>query len=277
MPRGPSGGSRVIPERTPSQSVACGRLAGCGRNRHGGNTCPPVHGYTQLGVVFPIENENPALLFKGTEMTKPVGRQTVADRTRLIATLIVLVLLTPTHGHGQDRQALVVSDSVSLRTPPTISPRSGSRGTDVTVSAIHLPAITPVQIGIGAIGTGFEVLEQLMTSPEGEITHTVQVPQWVTMDRSHVFIVFDIYFRPLSMSDPFHVTDRNGLMSRSGRISRRDARCTTLLGDDDQLYALEGDVRGLRTDDEVVIEGALAAESGCDQGTAVDVVRIRRP
>jgi len=142
---------------------------------------------------------------------------------------------------------------------------------------MHLPAITPVQIGIGAIGTGFEVLHQLMTSPEGEISHTVQVPRWVTRDRSHVFIVFDIYFRPLSMSDPFHVTDRNGLLSRAGMISRRDPECTTLLGDDDQSYALLGDVRGLRAEDEVVVEGALSREAGCGEGTAIDVVRIRRP
>ena len=147
----------------------------------------------------------------------------------------------------------------------------------MTVSAIHLPAITPVQIGIGAIGTGFEVLHQLMTSPEGEITDTVRVPVWVTRDRSHVFIVFDIYFRPISMSGPFHVTDRNGLFSRTGRISRRDSVCTTLVAEDHQVYSLEGDLRGLRPDDEVIVEGALAKTSRCDEGTAMDVVRIRRP
>ncbi len=195
----------------------------------------------------------------------------------ITAFIITPTVLTIPGVHGQERQHLIVSDSVRLRTPSTISPQSGARGTLVTVSAIHLPAITPVQIGIGAIGTGFEVLHQLMTSPEGAITDTVRVPAWVTRDRSHVFIVFDIYFRPISMSGPFHVTDRNGLFSRAGRISRRDSVCTTLVAEDDQVYSLEGDLRGLQPDDEVIVEGALAETSGCDEGTAMDVVRIRRP
>ncbi len=196
----------------------------------------------------------------------------------VLGALVIGASLAPaTALHAQERQELVVSDSVRLRTPPTISPTSGGSGTEVTISAIHLPAITPVQIGIGAIGTGFEVLHQLMTNPEGEITYSVQVPRWVTRDRSHVFIVFDIYFRPLSMSGPFHVTDRNGLLTRTGRITRRDPVCTTLLADDGELYSLVGDLRDLTTDDEVTVEGGLAEGSQCPRGTAVGVVRIRRP
>ena len=76
----------------------------------------------------------------------------------ITAFIITPAVLTIPGVHGQERQHLIVSDSVRLRTPSTISPQSGARGTLVTVSAIHLPAITPVQIGIGAIGTGFEVL-----------------------------------------------------------------------------------------------------------------------
>ncbi len=201
----------------------------------------------------------------------------LAQIARLAAAVVITATATTQGLSGQERQELVVSDSVGLRTPPTISPQSGSSGTEVTVSAIHLPAITPVQIGVGAIGTGFEVLDQLMTSPEGEITHTVQVPRWATRDRSHVFIVLDIYFRPLSMSGPFHVTDRNGLVSRAGRVMTRDSQCVTMLGGDDQLYSLTGDLRGLRPDDEVIVEGGLAENSPCDQGVALDVVRVRRP
>ncbi len=211
-------------------------------------------------------------------MTTHGRREAVFAQAMAIAAFIIIpVLITSQEVRAQERQRLVVSDSVRLRTPPTISPQSGGSGTEVTVSAINLPAITPVQIGIGAIGTGFEVLHQLMTNPRGEITDTVQVPRWVTTDRSHVFIVFDIYFRPLSMSEPFHVTDRNGLFSRAGRISRQDAACTTLVADDDQLYSLHGDLRGLRPEDEVIVQGTLAEASACGQGTAIDVVRIRRP
>jgi hypothetical protein len=196
----------------------------------------------------------------------------------VLGTLVIAAILAPaTELHAQERLELVVSDSIRLRTPPTISPTSGGSGTEVTISAIHLPAITPVQIGIGAIGAGFEVLHQLMTNPEGEITYAVQVPRWVTRDRSHVFIVFDIYFRPLSMSGPFHVTDRNGLLTRTGRITRRDSECTTLLADDGELYALAGDLRDLRADDEVTVEAGLSEGSQCPQGTGLEVVRVRRP
>ena len=202
-------------------------------------------------------------------------RRVFAQATRIAALILAAVFLEGWELGAQDRRRLVISDSVRLRTPPTISPRSGSPGTQVTVSAIHLPAITPVQIGIGATGAGFEVLDQMMTSPEGQITHTVRVPGWADRDRSHVFIVFDIYFRPLSLSGPFHVTDRNGLFTRAGRITRRDSVCTTMLADDGESYSLTGDTRELELEDEVIVEGTLAESSQCTQGIAVDVVRIR--
>ncbi len=214
------------------------------------------------------------------EQTAPAGlidphRRVFVRATRIAALILAAVFLEGWELGAQDRGQLVISDSVRLRTPPTISLRSGPPGTQVTVSAIHLPAITPVQIGIGATGMGFEVLDQLMTSREGQITHTVRVPGWASRDRSHVFIVFDIYFRPLSLSGPFHVTDRNGLFTRAGRITRRDSVCTTMLADDGESYSLTGDTRGLELEDEVMVEGKLAESSRCTQGIAVDVVRIR--
>ena len=121
---------------------------------------------------------------------------------------------------------------------------------------------------------GFEVLDQLMTSREGQITQTVRVPGWASRDRSHVFIVFDIYNRPLSLSGPFHVTDSNGLFTRAGQITRRDSVCTTMLADDGESYSLTGDTQ-LELEDEVMVEGRLAESSQCAQGIAVDVVRIR--
>ena len=165
-------------------------------------------------------------------------------------------------------------DTVSRRIE-FIFPQSGPPGTEVTLETGGLPSITPVRIGIGAARVGFEEIGQLLTTEDGELTTTVQVPEWPEWDKTHVFIVFDFYFRPLALSAPFHVTGPDGTVLREGRLTDEGVECPSFRTNDGHLYTLSGDTQGFGPGDQVIIEGTIAEMSTCMQGTTLGLVRIR--
>ena len=105
---------------------------------------------------------------------------------------------------------------------------------------------------------------------------TVDVPSWATRDQSHFFVLLDFYFRPLTLSEAFHVTDLDGMVRREGRITGEGVNCLSMReeGDDGELYTLVGATEGLKPGDSVVVEGALLESSDCVQGTTIGVVRV---
>ncbi len=168
-------------------------------------------------------------------------------------------------------------DPVHTRAP-VFSPRSGAPGVEVTVETRDLPALTPVYLGMGATRSSFEVLARLVTSERGEMSTAVEVPDWATADRTHYFVLVDVYFRPLAVSAAFHVTEPDGTLRRSGRIGDDAGGCLTLreAGEGQERYALTGDVQGLVIGDEVLVEATLSESRGCEQATVLQVTRAER-
>ena len=175
-----------------------------------------------------------------------------------------------------DRRAQTL-DPVHTRAP-VFAPRSGPPGTAVTVETKNLPAVTPVYLGLGATRSSFEVLAQLVTDQFGEMSTVVQIPPWATADRTHYFVLVDVYFRPLAVSAAFHVTEQNGTLVRRGRITAEAGSCVTLReeGEGQELYVLIGDTQGLTPGDDVLVEGTLTESADCSQGTALRVIRAER-
>ncbi len=141
-----------------------------------------------------------------------------------------------------------------------------------------LPALTPVYLGMGATRSSFEVLRQLVTSERGEMSAVVEVPDWATPDRTHYFVLVDVYFRPLAVSAAFHVTEPDGTLRRRGAIADGEGGCLTLreAGEGEEIYVLTGDVQDLMLGDEVLVEATLGESPGCGQGTALRVTRTER-
>lgn len=158
---------------------------------------------------------------------------------------------------------------------PVFSPGSGAVGDAVTVETTNLPALTPVYLGLGATRSSFEVLARLVTDEFGALSTIVEVPEWATADRTHFFVLVDVYFRPLAVSAAFHVTEADGTLRRRGRIADRADGCLVLEegGEGGERYALTGDRRGLATGDDVAVEGRLAESADCPDGIALEVVR----
>ena len=168
-------------------------------------------------------------------------------------------------------------DPVHTRAP-AFSPGSGAPGTEVTVETRDLPALTPVYLGMGATRSSFEVLSQLVTSELGEMSAVIEVPDWATADRTHYFVLVDVYFRPLAVSAAFHVTESDGTLQRRGQIADDAGGCLTLSesGEGQELYVLTGGVQDLNVGDAVLVEATLAESPGCGQGTALQVTRVER-
>lgn len=161
---------------------------------------------------------------------------------------------------------------------PVFSPGSGAPGVEVTVATRNLPALTPVYLGMGATRSSFEVLVQLVTSERGEMTAVVEVPDWATADRTHYFVLVDVYFRPLAVSGAFHVTEPDGTLRRRGRIAAGAGGCLTLheAGEGREPYGLTGAVGDLAPGDEVLVEATLDEASGCGEGATLRVARAER-
>ena len=69
---------------------------------------------------------------------------------------------------------------------------------------------------MGAMEQGFEALTEAEQGRLGEIAVRVVVPEDTPSDRPIVFIAFNATFAPIGMSDPFHVTDDEGKVTRNG-------------------------------------------------------------
>jgi hypothetical protein len=198
-----------------------------------------------------------------------------------IATLILTALLCVGSGQAQERGGQEAGDRAHQPMRPTeLSPRLGPPGTPVTVTAGLLPAITPVQLAIGATRSGFEGLALTLTDPNGALAETVTVPQWARRDQIHRFILFNLYFTAVyAESGIFHVTDANGRVVREGEVDTSGPACPTLVGDDGERYRLTGATEGIIAGARVVVEATLSeSDEGCGEGVSLnlEILSIRR-
>lgn len=158
-----------------------------------------------------------------------------------------------------------------------IEPKSGPSGTMVRVNTQDMPVITPIRVGIGAAQAGFEAFQELLTGQEGEFDVTVEVPDWASWNRVHVFIAFDIYFRPIALSDAFHVTDERGMVLRTGRIAGDEPECTVFQDIDGVQYALLGNdavIASIERDATVTLEGRVVERTICDLRNVLEVTEV---
>jgi hypothetical protein len=134
----------------------------------------------------------------------------------------------------------------------------GPPGTTVTLKATRIPAMTPVQLALGA-HEGFEALAFALTSIDGDREESVVVPAWPENDRPQRFLVFNVYFSAvLAESGIFHVTDADGVVVRVGEIGGTGTTCLILEGDDGERYRLTGTTEGLATGAHMRLTGKLS-------------------
>ncbi|WP_425154686.1 hypothetical protein [Candidatus Palauibacter sp.] len=146
----------------------------------------------------------------------------------------------------------------------------GPPGTEVSLYTENIPLQARVVVGMGAIGTGFEELGTGDQGEFGEIGATVRVPEDATWDRAVVFIIFNGNFAPTGLSDPFHVTDGEGRVQRTGVIVGRENGCVTFEDRDGYLYTVTGAMGEVGAGDRVLIEGMLSRSVTCPHADTIE-------
>ena len=194
-------------------------------------------------------------------------------RSALLFTVTSAILAaTPPEAAAQRKFATIDS----LRHIQSVEPRTGPPGTVVKVYTENLPLQARIHVGVGAMRAGFEALAEGTQDIWGEVSATVRIPAYATWERPVVFIVFNGNFSPIGISDPFHVTNEEGLVRRAGRITDEGLGCVTLRDGDQYMYALTGDLGDLKPGDEVVVEGTVTVDGPCDGADQIAVVNLKR-
>lgn len=157
--------------------------------------------------------------------------------------------------------------------PVEISPRIGPPGTEVSLKVASMPAMTPVQLALGATGTGFEALSLGYTTMDGDLQESVVVPEWSKPEETHRFIIFNLYFTTiLAESAIFHVTDADGAVARTGTVMELGPGCLVLEDDDGERYRLKGATSGLAVGNRASVQGMLSESTeGCGEDLSLDL------
>ncbi len=183
-----------------------------------------------------------------------------------------ILLYAPSAAFAQAHPNPATPDS--LRQIQTMEPRIGPPGTEVSLYTENIPLQARVVVGLGAIGTGFEELGTGDQGEFGEIGATVSVPETATWDRAVVFIIFNGNFAPTGLSDPFHVTDEDGRIQRTGTIEGQENGCVTFEDRDGYFYTLAGDLGDAGTGDYFIVEGAASRSVACPHADTIEVDRM---
>lgn len=165
----------------------------------------------------------------------------------------------------------------SLRQIQSITPRSGPPGTLVEIYSDNMPLEARFHVGVGATRSGFESLYEADQPGLGEISVRLPIPETVSRERAAVFVAFNAVFSPVAMSRPFHVTDEQGRLRRTGHVERVDGPCVVFRDEDGFLYELIGAVEGLRPSERVTFEALYLDESGCVDGARIRVLEVLPP
>jgi hypothetical protein len=70
-----------------------------------------------------------------------------------------------------------------------ISPRSGPPGTTVQITATGLVASTQVELGVGRVESEYDVVDTAVTTANGTLNTTVQIPEFAETDDQWVVVV----------------------------------------------------------------------------------------
>jgi len=161
----------------------------------------------------------------------------------------------------------------SLRHIQSAIPLSGPPGTEVEIFTENLQLEARIWFGVGRVGAGFEVVSEGTQGQWGAVRGTALIPPTASWDQPLVLIVLNAVFSPVALSAPFHVTDEEGNVRRSGSFATDSARCPILRDGDGYLYYLSGAVGEVRLGDVLTVEGRYSEMSDCGEGGSIEVVR----
>ena len=157
---------------------------------------------------------------------------------------------------------------------PVTSLRGGPAGVMVTLSMDGLPPRQSVRLGFGNLSQ-YEVLGRSDADGDGRFSASLKVPAWAEVDRVHFFVVSFGNQMPRILSQPFHVTDPEGVAHVYGTINDQGVSCVALDGPNDTTYTLQGNHRTWSAGQRVLVVATIAETHACGgQGVPLVVREI---
>ena len=163
--------------------------------------------------------------------------------------------------------------SAQLPRMPLFEPAAGPVGTEVELWMDGLPRSADLYIGFGTVQE-HTIVQGAESDEEGVLTTRVTIPSTARVNRSHYFFVADESQLPLSVSRAFLVTGADGRAEIRGEVQGVGGACVTVLGLEDELYALQGSVPDLSPGDRVVVRGRVVLDGGCEEGLTLEVETV---
>ena len=113
-------------------------------------------------------------------------------RTTISPALAVLALAAAAGacaGGGAGEPPAPVADERRAVDPQvTVTPQAGTVTTDVVLRASGFPAGATVRIGFGPPASEYEVVSRVTATGAGQVTTTVNVPNWAEPGRDYVWV-----------------------------------------------------------------------------------------
>ena len=174
---------------------------------------------------------------------------------------------------GEVSEGVAATPSAQLPRMPLFEPVAGPVGTEVELWMDGLPRSADLYIGFGTVQE-HTIVQGAESDEEGVLTTRLTIPSSARVNRSHYFFVADESQLPLSVSRAFLVTGADGRAEIRGEVQGTGGACVTVLGLEDELYALQGSVPELSPGDRVVVRGRVVLDGGCEEGLTLEVETV---
>ena len=156
-----------------------------------------------------------------------------------------------------------------------VTPKGAPPGGEVTVTVMNMPPMIGIKVGFGSLQE-YQFIGRQSTDGDGGFVEKMVIPDWATRDKVHYFFVAYDDESPRGVSDPFHVTARDGTATVSGVMTNDGQSCPTLKNVFDIVYTLVGDTSAWQTGAKVVVTGKIVDGGPCgDQGITIGVSDIK--
>lgn len=159
----------------------------------------------------------------------------------------------------------------------TVPQSTAAPGTEITVEARGFSPGTDVQIGLGMPASDYSVVRQETTDAAGELSLTLQVPDWTMRGHPYVVVVEEPGMGgERAVSDPFVVGEPGDRVTVPGTLTDEGVECPAMRGPGGTLYTLAVTELEWGPGTDVHVEGRIAEAAICMQGTTLEVESIRR-
>ena len=159
--------------------------------------------------------------------------------------------------------------------PPglSLSNHGGAAGSKVTVSMTGLVLHAHVAVGFGSFGE-HEILMHDTATVDGFFKATVTIPAGTAPGTYYFFLQDNDNAAPFGRPEPFLVTDKDGMVKLSGKVTATTGACPTIQTLTEETFSLMGVPKPPAVGSDVSVIGQVVEQSQCAQGITIAVSSI---